>query len=83
MIAFGLLHATALLVIAFFIWFAASRSDGLLRTLGRILSVWLILLAVASIIFGIVAPKHHMHGWMAAPGENTAETSNEAANTTP
>lgn len=85
-IAMHILHATVVLVIAFFVWFAASKSDGLLKTLGRVLGAWLIVVAVASIIFGFIGPKHYGRGWMMPPsGENTAAASNAAApaNTTP
>jgi hypothetical protein len=79
-----ILHATAVLVIAFFVWFAASRSDGLLKTLGRVLGAWLIVVAVALIVFGFVGPKHHGGNWM-SPASDTAAASNAAApaNTAP
>ena len=50
----GLLHATALAVVGFFVLFAASRSQGLLRTVGNVLGVWLFVLAVLAIVLGLV-----------------------------
>jgi len=45
----GLLHATALAVIGFFVLFAASKSEGGVRRLGNILGVWLYILAVLAL----------------------------------
>lgn len=79
----GLLHATALAVLAFFVWFAAARAMGWLRLFGKILGMWLAVLAIASILFGLFAPAgmgcHHMKGWgtpeaapaAAAPADNS------------
>lgn len=53
---FGLIaHVTALLILAFFILFAASKADGLVSALGRILAAWLFLLAILHIV-GHFAP---------------------------
>jgi len=43
---FSFLPATAWLVIGFFILFAATRADGGLRTFGRALGVWALLIAL-------------------------------------
>ncbi|HEV2362751.1 MAG TPA: hypothetical protein VGS12_00990 [Caulobacteraceae bacterium] len=61
----ALLHATAILVIAFFVWFAASRASGLLRLFGGILGLWLVVLAVLAVVFGASgAGKRWAHpGW--------------------
>lgn len=83
-IVMSILHATLVLVVAFFVWFAASKSDGWLRMLGRALGTWLIIVAMALLIFGAFGRKHHEHGWMGpATGENAAAASNAPANTTP
>jgi len=79
MIAFGVLHATAVLVVAFFVAFAAARSCALLKVLGTILALWLLLLAIVSIWFGVMHKGHHMHGWMEGPA-NAAAAVNAAAN---
>lgn len=79
MIVFGVLHATALLVVAFFVAFAAARSGGLMKFLGGLLALWLVVLAAASIWFGVTHKGHHMHGWMEG-GANAAAPENAAAN---
>jgi hypothetical protein len=84
MIVFGVLHATALLVVAFFVAFAAARSGGLLKVLGRLLALWLIVLAAVSIWFGVTHKGHHMHGWMEGPTNAEAPAVNAAPmNTAP
>jgi hypothetical protein len=78
----GVLHATLLLVVAFFIWFAAARATGWLRLFGKILGMWLVVLAIASILLGLFGiGHHHMRGWM-APGAAPA-ASTPADNSTP
>jgi hypothetical protein len=85
MIVGGLLHATALAVLAFFVWFVATRASGWLRLAGKILGAWLAFLALVSIVFAIFAPamwRHHMKGGM---NEETPAAAAPAAtaNTTP
>jgi hypothetical protein len=43
---FSLLPATAWLVIGFFVLFVSTRAEGGLRTFGRILGVWALLIAL-------------------------------------
>jgi len=50
----AVLHATALAVIAFFVFFAAARSEGRLASFGNLLGVWLVILALIALIFGAV-----------------------------
>ena len=50
----GLLHATFAAVIGFFVLFAASRSDGLLKLVGNVLGIWLFVLAVLSVVGGFM-----------------------------
>lgn len=50
----AVLHATALAVIAFFVFFAAARSEGRLATFGNLLGVWLAILALIALVFGAV-----------------------------
>jgi hypothetical protein len=68
MIIGALLHVTVLGVIAFFILFAASRAEGFVALLGRLLGYWILLLALAGLAFGIfgaVTGRHMMGpGWM-------------------
>ncbi|MGB8365479.1 MAG: hypothetical protein ACLQUZ_13020 [Rhizomicrobium sp.] len=48
---FGLItHVTVLLIVAFFILFAASKAEGLVTALGRILAAWLFVLAILHIV---------------------------------
>ena len=67
----GLLHATALAVLGFFVLFAASRSAGLLKRFGYVLGWWLFILAVLALVAGVLLgpmmAAHH-HGWMAHGG---------------
>lgn len=48
-----LLHAIALAIVAFFILFAASKSDGFVRFLGNLLG-WILLLGALVILAGVV-----------------------------
>ncbi len=50
----GLLHATFCAVVGFFVLFAASRSDGLLKLVGNVLGIWLFVLAVLSVVGGFM-----------------------------
>jgi hypothetical protein len=83
MLVGALLHATALAVLAFFIWFAAAHSTGRLRIFGTILGAWLAFLAIVGIVMAVVWPGHgmggHMHGWMNREAPPPAEA---PANTT-
>ena len=70
-LAGGLLHATALAVIGFFVLFAASRATGALARLGQALGIWLFILAVLAIIGGaLIGPRigHFHHGMMGHGG---------------
>jgi hypothetical protein len=72
-------HITILLIVAFFILFAASRADGFVKLLGTVLGAWLVLVAVVMIAGCVTAPMfggkpfgmdmHAMHGgWMHRDG---------------
>ena len=50
MIHFLVVHVTLLLIVAFFILFAASRADGLLKLFGSVLGVWVVIVAVLHIV---------------------------------
>lgn len=47
------LHATVIAVIAFFILFAASKAEGFVGLLGRLLGYWVLLIAIAALAGGI------------------------------
>ncbi len=50
MIHFLVVHVTLLLIVAFFILFAASRADGLIRLFGTVLGVWVVIVAVLHVV---------------------------------
>ena len=72
----AILHATAFAVLGFFVLFAASKVEGWLSALGRIIGAWLYLLAVLAIacaimmpitggrLFGMAMPGHMGPMWM-------------------
>ena len=60
--------ATALAVAGFFVAFAAQRAEGCLKRFGRYLACWLYLLAVATIVLGVVFAWYHGAGWMGYGG---------------
>ena len=55
-IVFGLMQATALAVVGYFILFAASRSQGLLKHLGNILGAWLMAIALIVLLASAFSP---------------------------
>jgi len=72
-----------LLIVAFFILFAAQKADGLVSLLGNVLGAWVVIIAVLHIVgffmpgmMGMKAPgtmhggmmhEHWMHGWGGRP----------------
>ena len=73
MLAHAILHATVAGVIGFFVLFAASKAEGIVKFVGTILGWWLWIIAVLSIVCVFVCPmmggkmgeKWGMHGdWM-------------------
>jgi hypothetical protein len=73
MLAHAVLHATVAGVIGFFVLFAASKAEGIVKFVGTILGWWLWIIAVLSIVCVFVCPmmggkmgdKWGMHGdWM-------------------
>ncbi len=78
----AVLHATAFAVIGFFVLFAASKSEGLLNLLGKLLGAWLYLLAVLAIacaillpltgghLFGMTMPERMGPAWMSQWGHH-------------
>lgn len=57
---FIIAHVTGLLVLAFFVLFAAGKADGFVRLLGAVLGIWLLVLALAVIALCFAGP---MLGW--------------------
>ena len=73
----SLLPATLIAVLGFFTLYAADRSAGRLRAIGRILGYWLFILALlvvaAAAVGSIVGPRHwsgmaHHHNMMGPGG---------------
>jgi hypothetical protein len=69
------LHATVILVVAFFVLFAAGKSEGLLKLFGTVLGLWIFVVAILAIAGPLSAPMfggkpfgmdwHGMHDhWM-------------------
>ena len=66
----AVIHLLACLTVAFFILFAASKADGLVRLFGNVLGIVFILIGIAGVVLGVI---HHgdkdtdwhgrMHGW--------------------
>ena len=94
MLAHAILHATVAGVLGFFVLFAASKANGIVRLVGTLLGWWLWILAVLAIVCVFVCPmmggkmgdKMGMHGdWMhsmsgpAAPAPDTAAPAKPAA----
>lgn len=93
-LAGGILHATIIAVVAFFVLFAASKADGVVRLLGNILGLWLIILAVLGLVMtGLFLVRHHgdkdhMHGlwvmhWGGPPPANAPAPQPSAAPASP
>ncbi len=72
-------HATILLIVAYFILFAASKAGGVVRAIGMLLSLWVFALAVLLVICMASSGdrsgfmdmmKGHMGSWMHAPEQS-------------
>ncbi len=65
----AVIHLLACLTVAFFILFAASKADGLVKLFGNVLGVVFILIGIAGIVLGVMHHGDHpmmgdrMHGW--------------------
>ncbi|MGH6872746.1 MAG: hypothetical protein ACREHE_14690 [Rhizomicrobium sp.] len=51
----GILHATFIAILAFFILFAAGKAGGFTRTLGTLLGYWVLIIAVIVLACGVMA----------------------------
>ena len=75
-------HATVLLIVAYFILFAASKANGVVGAIGKLLALWVFALAVLMVVCTGMAPgpdhgpwfKNMMRGqignWMHAPEQS-------------
>jgi MFS-type transporter involved in bile tolerance (Atg22 family) len=61
---FSLIPATALAVAGYFVLYASTRTEGGLRSFGRYLAIWLLFLAGATLLGGILAPALGIQGPM-------------------
>lgn len=52
---FSLIPATVIAVIGYFVLYASARSDGRIRTVGRVLAVWIFVLATFPPVAGAYA----------------------------
>jgi len=57
-----ILHVTLLLILAFFILFAASKAEGLVALFGNVLGIWVIAVAVLHIVGYFMPGMMGMHG---------------------
>ena len=57
-------HALVVVVVAFFVLFAASKADGFVKLLGNVLGYLLLLLAVLLVVWLFAAP---LFGWHPLP----------------
>ena len=64
MIAHFVAHITGLLVIAFFVFFAASKADGLIKLFGMLMGAWLVIIAVLMVVAGVMHAGGWHGGWM-------------------
>jgi len=74
----AIVHATFVAVIAFFILFAAGKSAGLVKTLGNLLGVWVLVIAVIMLVCGVMAQMSGKgmemmghHGWRHCDADKT------------
>ena len=61
-------YATLLAVVAFFVFFAAERAAGKLKTFGRALAVWICLLALIAALGAAVSPWLGVRAGSYGPG---------------
>jgi hypothetical protein len=76
---FLIMHVTLMLIVAFFILFAAQKAEGFVALLGNVLGIWVVIGAILLILsffmpgrFGMMGPMHDRmaHGpWMHHWGE--------------
>jgi hypothetical protein len=63
------LHLTITIVVAYFVLFTASRSDGRLRTAGNWLGIWLLFYGLADFALGVAGPPLHSARPICLPAE--------------
>jgi hypothetical protein len=74
MIAHAVLHATLLAIVGYALLFSATRTAGVVALIGRLLGIWVFIVAALFVAAGIFAPEHDhgfgpgMHPWGPPPG---------------
>jgi hypothetical protein len=72
MIAHAVLHATLLAIVGYALLFSATRTAGIVALIGRLLGIWVFIVAALFVVAGIFAPEHEhgpgMHPWGPPPG---------------
>ena len=91
----AVIHLLACLTVAFFILFAASKADGLVKLFGNVLGIVFVLIGIAGVVMGVMHHGDHdkdwqgrMHGgwgppWMMHGDEQPATPNAAAAPATP
>lgn len=67
----AVMHLMAALILSFFILFAASKADGIVKLFGNVLGILILVLAIAGVVLGALHMHDHkdmmggdrMHGW--------------------
>jgi hypothetical protein len=82
-IVFGVvLHTTVLAIVGYLLLFSASKAEGVVALIGRVLGIWVFLLAILSVVAFVTAPMFGgkpfgiemghgpggMHPWGPPPG---------------
>jgi len=63
------LHVTVLAIIGYLLLWTASKSEGLVSLIGRLLGLWVFILAILSVVAVVLGPKGDKeHGMMQGPG---------------
>ncbi|HTQ14318.1 MAG TPA: hypothetical protein VMH86_10620 [Rhizomicrobium sp.] len=90
----GILHATFISILAFFILFAAGKAGGFTRTLGTLLGYWVLIIAILVLVCGVMAGMNggkvmgmdmmgHHHGWKHCDMDKDGDATAPAASATP
>jgi hypothetical protein len=88
MLAGAILHATLLAIVGYFILLTATKASGLVSLIGKILALWVFLLAVGAIVCAVMGgpmmdkdgkgPGGWMHHWGPPPVAAPAPANNAA-----
>ena len=61
MVLHAVLHFTVLAIVGYFLLYTASKADGIVALIGRLLGLWVFILAILSIVAGVA--MHGGKGW--------------------